>query len=52
MKVKVKGNHNEYLKKYLPTLEEKIDALLEGGQKLANLKQKIASVKERTNRNN
>lgn len=52
MKVHVKGNTQKFLKENLPTFEEKVDALIEGGQKLANLKQKIASVKERTNRNN
>lgn len=31
--------------KEMPTLQEKVDALIEGGQKLADLKQAIATVK-------
>ena len=33
--------------KELPTLEEKVDALLEGGQKLAELKRKISEIRRK-----
>ena len=47
MKVNVKGNKEKYLKENLPTLEEKVDALLEGGQKLTSIKESISKIKEK-----
>ena len=37
----------ERMAKELPTLEEKVDALLEGGQKLAELKRQIGEIKRK-----
>ena len=37
----------EHAKQELPTLEEKVDALLEGGQKLAELKRKISEIRRK-----
>ena len=51
MKVNHVANKTKFLKDNLPTLEEKVDALIEGGPALAAIKQKIASVKARANKN-
>jgi len=47
MRKDIKCKTETYLKDNSPTLEEKVDAILEGGQALANLKRKIKKVKAR-----
>ena len=44
MKVDHKRNADVRRKAERPTLEEKVDALIAGGQKLADLKQRLAEL--------
>ena len=50
MKIDYRPNKSERKRmadQELPTLEEKVDALLEGGQKLAELKRKISEIRRK-----
>lgn len=42
-----KPERKRMAKQEMPTLEEKVDALLEGGQKLAELKRQINDIKRK-----
>jgi hypothetical protein len=47
MKATVKGSKQEYLKDNMPSVQDQLDAILEGGQALADLKIKIRDVKSK-----
>ncbi len=47
MKAIIKGDSRKYLKDNLPSVQDQLDAILEGGQALADLKIKIRDVKSK-----
>ena len=49
MKVKIQGDKRKFLDKNLPDVWEVLDAILEGGKKLAEMKKRVAAVKEKVN---
>lgn len=49
MKVKVRGDKQKFLDKNLPDVWEVLDAILEGGKRLAEMKKRVSAIKGKAN---